>query len=98
LTQNGLSELQVAPKALFSLTWKSANVSYRTMVGAFLDGSAPNVVVVADPAIITVPPGWLPQGSLIRTAYNSLRAWWVAHQIRQRRYNCVVAEEAKMRV
>src|SRR5216684_911560 len=52
-----------------TLTRKNAHVSYRTMVGAFLVGSAPNVVVVADPAIIAAPLG--PKGVVVSFATDA---------------------------
>ena len=58
----------IGPHGRRTLTRKNANVSYRTMVGAFLVGSAPNVVV-ADPAIIAAPLG--PKGVVVSFATDA---------------------------
>jgi hypothetical protein len=58
--------LRCAAGAESSVLLDEANVSYRTIVVA---GSAPNVVVVADPAIIAVPLG--PKGVVVSFATDA---------------------------
>ena len=66
---NGTVDWVIGPHDGRTLTRKNAHVSYRTMVGAFLVGSAPNVVVVADPAIIAAPLG--PKGVVVSFATDA---------------------------